>query len=298
MRCASSTPCSTNASSGSPSAERRSFRRSRFGAFAVLLASPLATPAAARDAPEPVASYTLSARLDGVAHVVTAHGTIELLNYTNVPLAELYFHLYMNAFKNDASLFLRSPFGAGRSGGHGSEWGYIDVKRLFARELGVELWPTRDPKSPGDPDDETDIRVPLPKPLEAGQKLTLDVEFELKLPQIIERTGYMEDYHFVAQWFPKLARLMPDGTFAHFAFHPQSEFAANFGRYDVTLDVPERDVVGATGVCSDSPLAPDLRPALGPDPGAPKPGRRLVRCLADGGDDFAWTSWRGFEQSW
>lgn len=228
-----------------------------------------------------VASYTLQARLDADQHRVTAHGTIELLNYTEVPLPELYLHLYMNAFKNDESLFLRSPFGAGRSGQHGSKWGYIDVKRLYARESGRDLWPDRAAKSPGDPDDETDVRVPLTQPLAPGQTLTLEVEFEVKLPEVVERTGYVDDYHFVAQWFPKLARLMPDGSFAHFAFHPQSEFAADFGSYDVTLDVPASDVVGATGQC---------------EPATAKAGRRAVRCRADDVHDFAWTSWPAFQE--
>jgi len=233
--------------------------------------------------PRHVASYTLSARLDAAEHRVTARGQITLFNYTEHALGELYFHLYMNAFKNDESLFLRSPFGAGRSGQHGGKWGYIDVKRLYAREAASELWPNRSPKSPGDDDDETDVRVPLPSPLGPGQSLTLDVEFEVKLPQVVERTGYVDDYHFVAQWFPKLARLMPDGSFNHFAFHPQSEFAADFGAYDVTLDVPAGDVVGATGQCGNAP--------------APAPaGRRLLRCLADDVHDFAWTSWSSFQE--
>lgn len=228
-----------------------------------------------------VASYTLSAKLDAEQHRVSARGTIELHNYTAVPLRELYLHLYMNAFKNDRSLFLRSPFGAGRSGQHGTKWGYIDVKRLYARELASDLWPARGAQSPGDPDDETDVRVPLTQPLEPGKTLTLEVEFDVKLPEIVERTGFVDDYHFVAQWFPKLARLMPDGTFAHFAFHPQSEFAADFGSYDVTLEVPASDVVGATGQCQAAP--------------APV-GRRAVRCRADDVHDFAWTSWKSFQE--
>jgi hypothetical protein len=231
--------------------------------------------------PTRVASYTLSAKLDAKLHRVSARGSIEFFNYTNVPLHELYFHLYMNAFKNDESLFLRSPFGAGRSGHHGGKWGYVDVKRLYARETESDLWPARSAKSPGDPDDETDVRVPLVVPLAPGKTLTLDVEFELQLPEIVERTGYMEDYHFVAQWFPKLARLMPDGSFAHFAFHPQSEFAADFGAYDVTLDVPAGDVVGATGKCEPAPAVA---------------GRRALRCRATDVHDFAWTSWSHFRE--
>jgi len=231
--------------------------------------------------PTGVASYTLSAKLDAQAHRLSARGTIEFFNYTDVALHELYFHLYMNAFKNDESLFLRSPFGAGRSGGHGSKWGYIDVKRLYARQTETELWPARSAKSPGDPDDETDVRVPLALALEPGKTLSLDVEFDVQLPEIVERTGYEQTYHFVAQWFPKLARLMPDGSFAHFAFHPQSEFAADFGSYDVTLDVPAGDVLGATGKCEAAPAAA---------------GRRALRCRADDVHDFAWTSWAGFQE--
>jgi hypothetical protein len=270
MRCESCTRSTTSASSRSRSARR--------AALAALL---LTSSAAAEplERPERVASYTLAAKLDTTAHQVSASGTIELFNYTEVPLREIYLHLYMNAFKNDQSLFLRSPFGAGRSGEHGTNWGYIDVKRLFARELSAELWPGRDPKSPGDLHDETDIRVPLPRALEPGQRLTFEVQFEVKLPEVVERTGYVEDYHFVAQWFPKLARLLPDGSFAHFMFHPQAEFSANFGSYDVTLDVPEGDQVGATGKCETLPASP---------------GRRALRCRAEDVHDFAWTSWRHF----
>lgn len=240
---------------------------------------PEASSAAAR--PEHVASYTLEARLDAVKHRVSGRGTIVIVNTARAPLSELYFHLYMNAFKNDATLFLRSPFGAGRSGSHGNAWGYIDVERLYARELESDLWPARAASMPFDPDDETNVRVPLPRALEPGQTLTLEVAFQVQLPEIIERTGYVDDYHFVAQWFPKLARLDPDGSFRHFAFHPQSEFAANFGNYDITLDVPEGDVVGASGVCARE---------------GQSGGRRRLRCRAEDVHDFAWTAWSGFRE--
>src|SRR6187402_3307507 len=199
MRSGSSTRCSTSASFRCLSA-----RLSAAGALALAsLSSPGGAAEPPREHPYLIASYTLEAKLDADQHRVKGKGTIELFNYSSAALHELYFHLYLNAFKNDESLFLRSPFGAGRSGQHGSKWGYIDVKRLYARDMEAELWPARSAKSPGDPDDETDVRVPLPAPLAPGNSLTLDVEFESQLPEIVERTGYYRDYHFVAQWFPK-----------------------------------------------------------------------------------------------
>jgi hypothetical protein len=227
-----------------------------------------------------VASYAIRARLDAASHELHGSAVITWKNGSAGAVRELWLHLYMNAFKNDQTLFLRSPYGAGRSGARAHAFGYIDVKKLTARELaGRDLWPSADRHSPGEPDDQTDIRVPLPEAVAPGATLTLDVEFVVQLPEIVERTGHSGSFHFVAQWFPKLARLEPDGSWAHFPFHAQSEFYADFGAYDVELDVPDGFVVGATGR------------RVSEQAGA---GRRKLRYRAESVHDFAWTAWDGF----
>lgn len=238
------------------------------------------TDASLAKAATPVASYRWVSRLDPVRHRITARGTITFENRTPVPTSELYFHLYLNAFKNDRSLFLRSPFGAGRSGDKAEHYGFIDVKRMVALEFGRrDLWKGAAKHSPGDPEDETDIAVPLPEPVEPGQTLHLEVEFEAQLPQIVERTGYADTYHFMGQWFPKLAKHEPDGSWAHFAFHPQSEFYADFGDYHVTLEVPSHFVVGATG----------KRISL-----KEQGGQKTLEFEQKNVTDFAWVAWDGF----
>ena len=230
---------------------------------------------------EKVASYEIDAKLDADLHRVQGRETIRFVNASRAPLGELWFHLYLNAFKNDKTLFLRSPFGAGRSGDKAREYGYVDVKRLsVVGGDGDDLWAKRDRHSPGDPDDETDIRVPLATPLEPGASLTLELSFEDQMPEIVERTGYAGSFHFFGQWFPKLARLEPDGRFTHFAFHPQSEFYADFGDYDVRLDVPAAYRVGATGSLTLS---------------RESNGRKQLEYRAENVHDFAWTAWDRFE---
>ncbi len=229
-----------------------------------------------------VASYDLSASLDDATHTVAGKGTIHWINRTSAPTGELWFHLYLNAFKNERTLFLRSPFGGSRGGERTKEWGFIDVKRLVAKELGTaDLWPGRDRHSPDDPDDETDIRVPLPHAVEPGAELTLDVEWTSRLPDIVARTGQSQGFYMVAQWFPKLARREPDGTWVHFPFHPHSEFYADYGRYSVTLDVPQAMIVGATGKRTSERI---------------ESGRRIVRHEIDSVHDFAWTAWERFRE--
>jgi hypothetical protein len=227
-----------------------------------------------------VASYTLDARLDEATHRITAHGTITWQNASTKPANELYFHLYLNAFKNNRTVFSRSPFGASRSGKGTRHWGYIDVKRLGVREMdGTNVWPENVAAASEDPEDETDVRVPLPRPVAPGATVHLDVEFEDVLPEIVERTGYARDFHMVGQWFPKVARREPDGVWVHFPFHSQSEFYADYGSYDVTLDVAKALVVGATGTRVSTVST-----------GA----RRRDRYQARDVHDFAWTAWEHF----
>jgi hypothetical protein len=227
-----------------------------------------------------VASYSLEATLDEHAHRVTGRGSIEWTNTSSRSATELYVHLYLNAFKNDRSVFLRSPFGAGRSGRSAKRWGYIDVQRFAVRQMeGTNLWTPETSRASDDADDETDARVPLPRPVAAGETITVDVEWTSQLPEVVERTGYEHDFHLVAQWFPKIARREPDGTWVHFHFNAQSEFYADFGSYDVTLDVPDRMIVGATGVRVDERR---------------QSNRRKERYHADDVHDFAWTAWPDF----
>jgi hypothetical protein len=109
----------------------------------------------------------------------------------------------------------------------------------------------------------------------------LEVEWTSKLPGIVERTGHAGGFHLVAQWFPKIARLEPNGTFAHFSFHPHAEFYADFGNYEVTLDVPHTMTVGATGARTAERV---------------EAGRRIETYRAESVHDFAWTAWDAFEQ--
>jgi peptidase M1-like protein len=242
------------------------------GALASTLAS--TTPA--------VASYTLSARLDTAALTLHGEGTLTWVNSSDVSVDELYFHLYLNAFESDQTLFNRSPFTRARSGRRTRHWGSTTLTRLAARELGgVDLLAQLEPHSPGDPLDRTDRRLPLPRAVAPGEALTIDLAWDSTLPDIVERTGYSRDFFFLGQWFPKIARLERDGRWAHFPFHPHAEFYADYGDYDVSLDVPEEMIVGASGRKLSEVV---------------EGGRRKLRQRVDSVHDFAWTAWPAFQR--
>jgi hypothetical protein len=228
--------------------------------------------------PRGTAHYGISARLDEQRHEVHGHAHISWTNRSDKAVDVIYLHLYLNAFRQ-GSLFLRGA--GGRSGGLAGRQGRIEIHRLQSATFADrDLWPGAEKHSPGDPADQTDIKVPLPARILPGEQLDLDVEFLAVLPEIVERTGYHGDYHLLGQWFPKLARLERDGSWAHFAFHPFAEFYADFDDYEVILDVPKDHVVGASGRLTRLAEA--------------KPGRARYLARAESVVDFAWTSWPGF----
>src|SRR5688572_2959136 len=151
------------------------------------------TPRPADDVPDaalpstvaPVASYTLTARLDADAHTIHGQGTLTWRNTSRASVSDLYFHLYLNAFADDQSLFNRSPFTRARSGKAPQRWGSITLERLAARELGgADLLSSLEPHTPGDPRDRTDRRLVLPEPVAPGETLTIELAWSSVLPDI------------------------------------------------------------------------------------------------------------------
>ena len=233
------------------------------------------------DHAEDVVDYTLTAELDPAAHTVHGEGKIVWRNTSSKPVCDVWVHLYLNAFKNEKSTFMREPAFGGRGNEGVTDWGTIDVRR-FALD-GVDLWPSADETGgrPGDPD-ETDVHVPLPRNIEPGGSATFDVRWDDKLPSVVERTGYFESFHMIGQWFPKIARLEPDGRWAHFPFHHLAEFYSDFGTYDVTLKAPKAFVIGATGPVVEARDEPN--------------GMHVERHVQSDVHDFAWTAYDEFQE--
>ena len=232
--------------------------------------------------PEVVASYTLDARLDPKLHRIDGSGTLRWRNPSSQPVDELCFHLYLNAFRNSASSWLRE---AGQDGVRvlaPDGWGWIELASLEAD--GIDLLPDLAYASPddGNVDDRTLARVRLPRPVAPGGVLDVSLAWVSQLPRALARTGYRHDYHLVAQWFPKLGVVEKDGRWNCHQFHRASEFYADFGNYDVTLKVPRRFVVGATGRRVSESSAE---------------GEKTLRYVQNGVHDFAWTAWPHFAEA-
>lgn len=203
------------------------------------------------------ASYTMDVVFSPDDHLVSGRQLLRWTNITEHATQELRYHLYYNAWRNDRSSFLRHARQQGRRFDDvpADGWAYVDVHELRLRDpsageggAGTDLRATAEYIAPddGNPDDRTVLRVPLPRAVEPGQTIEVELRFSSKLPRTFARTGFRGDYAFVAQWFPKLGVLEPDGQWACHQLI-QTEFFSDFGVYDVTIAAPSDWVVGATG---------------------------------------------------
>ncbi|MEK6572540.1 MAG: M1 family metallopeptidase, partial [Bacteroidota bacterium] len=172
-----------------------------------------------------------------------------------------------------------------------SDYGYTNVKSI--KILANGYYPETDITStvkyiqPDDnnKDDQTVFQVTAPKPVRDGQSITFRLEFETKQPIPISRTGAIRNYHFVAQWFPKIgvwwnpARPsgLGGGAWNCHQFHRTTEFFADYGVYDVSITVPATYVVGATGG----------EPRSTKDNGD---GTKTLNFYQEDVHDFAWTA--------
>jgi len=231
------------------------------------------------------ASYGIEARLDPEAHTLEGKLVLTWRNTSDRPLDRFPFHLYWNAFRNSRST---SALGEGRRAarplpaqdryrGHG----YIQPTSI--RQLGEvehDLLPTLRYLQPddGNPDDRTVAEVKTPSPLPPGGTTRFQIEWRSKIPHgSVGRSGWVHDYHFVAQWFPKIG-VFENGEWKCHQFHATSEFFADFGRYDVSLTLPAGFVVGATGALQGRRSNPD--------------GTETFRFVQDDVHDFAWVASR------
>lgn len=233
-----------------------------------------------------VADYVIDASLDADAHSVAGTARITWHNSTRSPVSDLVLHLYMNGFRAEDTAWMLESRGSHRSARQGKgegRWGYIDIRgaRLLgqgpdaefnAPELRDAAAAALTVKEGADPSLGT---IALPRPVGPGEVVTVELDFFTQLPQVFARTGYHDDFHMVGQWYPKLGVRHEDRWQAH-VFTLHSEFYADFGDYDVRLDVPEDMVVGATGI------AVDERPG--------EAGRKRLHYRAEAVHDFAWAA--------
>ncbi|MDG1099732.1 MAG: M1 family metallopeptidase [Saprospiraceae bacterium] len=239
-----------------------------------------------------IANYDIEVHLD---HKGKSASCIQKLNWKNTSpdtLRELRFYMYMNAFKDLKSTYLkntRKMFGQDLNNRTEKEWGHIEVTQAVDRN-GNDLVQNQEYIQPNDGNalDKTVLSIPLEMPLLPGEVIELDMNFDVKLPRTIVRSGYgPRDFFLFVHWFPQVCVYEPkvDGNWGwnSHQFMPGTEFFSDFGDYNVEIYASDHLVIGGSGCKTFSGKV------LGTI------GEQLVRFQAHDLIDFGWVAYPEYE---
>lgn len=203
---------------------------------------------------EPIVTYLIEAQLYPQDRELTASETITWRNTSTMPVKNLPFHLFYNAYRNLDTTFMKESGLDVRTRARGNEnellFGEIKITRINRIGPGEPIDLSKlQFIAPDDnnPNDHTVAELTLEQPLQPDETIRLRIDFTLTIPQIFDRTGVKDDYFFIAHWFPKIGVLNATGQWYCHQYHAHTGFFSNYGYYRVALTIPGQYVVGATG---------------------------------------------------
>lgn len=268
--------------------------------LAVLAAAPLQSiPASVPQGVE----YRIEAVLDETTDILHGRARLRYTNNAEVALDTLWFHQHLNAFRPQSAWARRElEFDVRRFEDLGPEDHAFERFRTILVD-GAEVHAVY-PLSP----DSTVAAVPLPDPLRPGETVIITMDWDARLATTPRRQGRSGRHYDFAQWYPRIA--VYDGGWHWQPLLPQGEFYGEFGRYDVTLEVLDDQVIGATGVPVEgdpgwaSAMAPGSAEPMMQENfyGTPQPdplgfldervpsGRKRIRWIAEDVHHFGWSA--------
>ncbi len=205
------------------------------------------------------ANYEISAQLDAEQKRIHAKELINWKNLSADTIKNLQFHLYLNAFKNTQSTFMKEAGGLLRGTNTAllkeEDWSWIHIDHI-QDDKGNDLIQFLEYVQPDDENEEdrTVIQLNLPEPVLPFSEINLNLDWTSKIPRVRVRTGFSRNYFLNVQWYPKLGvyepagmRFSEKGNWNCHQYHSSTEYYGDFGNYKVDLTVPENFKVGATG---------------------------------------------------
>ena len=174
-------------------------------------------------------------------------GKQKLVYTNNSPdeLDKVFYHLYFNAFQPGSQMDVRSRtirdpdrrVGDRISKLKPEEIGFIKVKSLKQNGTAVSF------ETVG-----TILEVALNNPIQPGESVTLEMDFDAQVPLQIRRSGRNNKEGValsMAQWYPKLAEYDFEGW--HTPPYIGREFHGVWGNFDVTIHLDKNYTIGGTG---------------------------------------------------
>ena len=182
--------------------------------------------------------YTIDVVFDDESKRLMCNQNIEYVNNTKSTLDKIYFHIYPNAFsKSEFAPFEKSEMKQAYPNGFNE--GYIDLKNILNNGKKLNY------KVSGEKNDI--LEVDLKNPIKPGNKVSIDMKYNVKIPNSQGRFGYGENTVNVANWFP-IASVNDDKGWNLNSYETVGDpFYSDTSDFYVKILLPKKYKMGCTG---------------------------------------------------
>jgi len=187
--------------------------------------------------------YEIKANISVEAKTLSAKQQVTFTNNSSETLKEVYFHIYPNRkYRPDEEKFIRryggyfkvNPFPEG-----------LPDKGMDIHSVTVD---GQDAKFMIEGEDATLLQVSLATPLSPQETINIEMSYDVILPHAYARFGWHDRIIKLSHWYPILSVYDKNGwhTYPFYPFH--RPFFSEAANYEVTVTVPQDQVMIHTGL--------------------------------------------------
>jgi len=181
-------------------------------------------------------SYEMDLELNVPEKRLDATSQLTYINHSPDTLRRLYMHLMPNAF-NDRTILDLNWRSQGYIKFQDEEWTGITLSSLDGQDGPLVHQIVEDVL----------LRIELPRQLAPADTFQFALEWDFKVHDFQDRSGWEDGQFDFAQWYPKFV-VYDDSGWNLDPFADLGEFYGEFATFDVEIDLPYDHIVAATGV--------------------------------------------------
>lgn len=193
-----------------------------------------------KDEEQNLSSYRMELSYNNTSHSLSGKEEVTFVNNYENMFTYLLFHLYPNAFREDAINRVVSQAEQDHAYPNGESYGNITINSVTYNDEPL--------KFSIEGEDENILRVELPVEVYPDESITVTIDFDVTLANINHRLGYGNNTINLGNFYPVLC-VYEDGTgFKTDLYHSNGDpFYSNTANYDVTLTYPSSLTMASSG---------------------------------------------------
>ncbi|KZS42692.1 hypothetical protein AWE51_04375 [Aquimarina aggregata] len=185
-------------------------------------------------------NYKIDVAVTPSTRLINGKEVVEFTNNSPDDLSEVVIRLYYDVFKKGNA---RSIQVNEKDIGEGTI-----IKSVIVEGVKYDLSDRKQIRRIG-----TNMSILLAEPLKTGKKITLQFEWQQKVPLTLRRTGAVDETSFfIGYWYPQVAVYDDIFGWDKIDYTFTTEFYNNLSSFDVNITAPDNFLVWATGTLQNS----------------------------------------------